>query len=146
MIPPFGGFVLLFIYMDIQDILIKKLKFYVLFLYLTGLFLIGTIFFGIIIGSFFRTVFDTFVDVAFAAQLPSLEVEQSDYYKKNKEYFTDVSNPDFEIHTYETICKGYYTIDKTDKKKVVYTGYGDLDFKYTYEEFIDFSSATSTKL
>jgi len=81
-----------------------------------------------------------------AEKLPSLEVEQADYYKINKEYFTDFSDPNFEVHTYETICKGYYTIDKTDKKKVVYTGYGDLDFKYTYEEFIDLSSATSTKL
>ena len=65
------------------------------------------------------------------------DVEPGSWISDTEQYFT-----------YETLCKGYYIVDYSSKNKIKYTGYGDLDFKYTYEEDIVFypviSSSTAT--
>jgi hypothetical protein len=55
-------------------------------------------------------------------------------------------SPTEQFNTYETLCTGFYIKDISNKNKTKFIGYGDLDFKYTYEENIpsDIVSATST--
>jgi hypothetical protein len=47
-----------------------------------------------------------------------------------------------QLFTYETICSGYYIVDRSNANKTKYTGYGPLADKYTYEE-IPFSYTDS---
>lgn len=60
-----------------------------------------------------------------------IENDQEVVLKRTGQYFTDVSNPQFTVNTYERSCKGYYTIEETDDE-IIYTGYGDLANEYTY--------------
>jgi len=61
--------------------------------------------------------------------------EQQSALRFTGDYFSDVSNPQFTVNTYETICKGYYTIENTGTE-LIYKGYGDLADEYTYVEQI----------
>jgi hypothetical protein len=90
------------------------------------------IFFGVIIG-----IMITF-DIVTAYSLP-------DEYT-NIEAGTMLDN-NHQLFTYETLCKGYYIKDTSNKNKIKYIGFGDLDFKYTYEEDIPtiISTATTSK-
>jgi len=59
--------------------------------------------------------------------------EQADALKWTGEYYTDVSNPDLQVHTYTTLCKGFVVIEQTGSK-IISTGFGDLADEYTYVE------------
>jgi len=72
------------------------------------------------------------VNIVFA-QL-NLIAEQDAYYAENKEYISDPKNG---IHTYTSVCRGYYV--ETEDGIV---GYGDLSDQYT--ETYEKVSATST--
>lgn len=61
-----------------------------------------------------------------------LENDQQAVREETGMYFSDFTNPQFTIHTYETVCKGYYTIEDTPEA-LIYTGYGDLSSNYTFE-------------
>jgi len=56
---------------------------------------------------------------------PYTEYEPGQWISETEQFFT-----------YETICSGYYIKDVSNKNKVKYIGYGDLDYKYTYEEAV----------
>jgi len=57
--------------------------------------------------------------------------------------FSDVKNPLITTNTYETICRGTYTIDKTNPQFITSVGFGDLAGQYTYEIISSrFSSST----
>jgi len=81
------------------------------------------------------------------AQEPELSLDSQQYvlFKQTGEYFSDVSNPQFTINTYETLCKGYYTIETTPTE-TIYTGYGDLPDEYTYTIKTTDSKASSTPI
>jgi len=49
-------------------------------------------------------------------------------------YVSDVSDKNFQIHTYETLVKGYYTVEDTGDS-LRYTGYGLLADQYTYTTY-----------
>jgi len=89
--------------------------------------------FGLIIGIFIAV----FVNTTFA-QL-NLEAEQEAYFEEKREY---ISDPDNGIHTYTSVCKGYYVDDGLGRV----TGYGDLaeQYTYTYEKDTAIGIPTST--
>jgi len=59
--------------------------------------------------------------------------EQADALKWTGEYYTDVSDPDLQVHTYTKLCKGFVVIEQTGSK-IISTGFGDLAEEYTYVE------------
>jgi len=102
---------------------------------MTGITKIIYIFIGIVM-----TVPMSFV----MAQLKTdLEVEQEIVLDKTGEYFSDVSNPNYTINTYETVCKGYYIIEVTDTE-IIQTGYGDLANEFTKTELRTNSKISTT--
>lgn len=78
--------------------------------------------------------FVSIVSAAYKYPYPYNEYEAGQWISETEQFFT-----------YETICSGYYIADYSNKNKIKYTGYGDLEFKYTYEQEIPyFITATST--
>jgi len=86
---------------------------------------------NVIIVIYFVVAFFTIAYMIADAQ-SLIEEDQKQALKFTGEYFTDHTNPQFTINTYETICKGYYTIRETDTS-YEYIGYGDLAEQYTYD-------------
>jgi hypothetical protein len=74
----------------------------------------------------------------------AIEQEQAAFYKENGRYFSDTRQKDFEIHTYESVCKGYILVDKTQEDKIVYTGYGSLADEFTYEKILPINPVSAT--
>lgn len=73
-----------------------------------------------------------FLLISQVAYAVTLDEKQQQALEKTGKYYYDVSNKNFTINTYETVCKGYYTREETEGR-VIYTGYGDLAKEYTYE-------------
>jgi len=87
------------------------------------------VFCGTVLGVSLAVIFSAYPT---QAQTAVSLIEEQEYSKKfTGEYFTDVSDPDFTINTYETVCKGYYTIED-NVTSFIYKGYGDLADEYTY--------------
>lgn len=71
--------------------------------------------------------------------------EQADALRWTGEYYTDVSDPDLQVHTYTTLCRGFVVIEQTGSK-IISTGFGDLADEYTYVEdkpIVDSIASTS---
>jgi len=79
----------------------------------------------VVIGVAIGLVFTILVNDA-AAQFLSLQTEQEEYYKDTGEYISDPQNG---VHTYTTLCKGYYY----DDGQGTVIGYGDSKEQFTYE-------------
>jgi hypothetical protein len=77
------------------------------------------------------------------AQTITVSDLQDQYYKQHRVYFSDHSDKDYTINTYEQVCKGYYTVERT-YDKLIYTGYGDLADEYTYTEDVSPRTISST--
>lgn len=84
------------------------------------------VFVGFALGLFIGGYLVAFVDAS------SLENDQKVYYKETGKYFYDTKNKGYQVFTYEELCRGFYTVEEK-KDKIVYTGYGDLADKFTYE-------------
>jgi len=69
-----------------------------------------------------------------------LETEQQNEREKSGTYFSDTTNKDYQIHTYEELCKGYYTIEYQKDGTITSIGYGDLAEKYTFDIQTDIST------
>lgn len=74
----------------------------------------------------------------------SLEEEQEIYKERFGTYFSDTSDKDLQIHTYEAPCSGWYTEEKITDTQIRYDGYGDLSDNYTYVKNISVSTDTTT--
>lgn len=61
-----------------------------------------------------------------------IQEEQTQASKYTGSYQPVYDKP-IQVFTYETICKGYYTVEKT-ADSIIYTGYGDLKDQYTHTE------------
>jgi len=66
-------------------------------------------------------------------ELSLIETEQEYAEKYTGGYYPDMVSKELQIHTYETICKGFYIRHETPNE-VEYIGYGDLKDQYTYTE------------
>ncbi len=69
-------------------------------------------------------------------------VEEEAYFNTYGTYFSDVDTDGLGVHTYEKICRGFFLVEKTPEA-FIYTGYGDLADKYTYEIPIPNSTVSS---
>jgi len=92
--------------------------------------------------NFISFIFYTFVGFLLGFGLTSfaqlnLEAEQEAYFEEKGEYISDPKNG---VHTYTTLCKGYFYDDGLG----TVTGYGDLADKYTYQYEKGSSVSTTT--
>lgn len=69
--------------------------------------------------------------------------DQLSYYQKTNTYYPEVIDDTTEIHTYETLCKGYIVVE-TKENEVVGTAFGENAEKmsYIYETKQTYSSTT----
>jgi hypothetical protein len=71
--------------------------------------------------------------IAFALTTAESQIIESE--QKSALRFTGSYQPVYDqlvdVYTYETICKGYYTVEDNGID-IVYTGFGDLADQYTY--------------
>jgi len=83
-------------------------------------------------------VANDFVSTAFAYTFgePTLIEQDQEFAKKlTGDYFSDISDPNFQVFTYEKVCKGFYTVEKSGDT-IITTGYGDAADDYTSTERI----------
>jgi len=57
--------------------------------------------------------------------------EQESFKNRSGDFFSDTTDENFTVNTYETICKGYYIKEKTGTE-YNYIGFGPLADEYTY--------------
>jgi len=91
-----------------------------------------------IVGGFVALAFGALVhEYAFAelsiSDINLIRSEQEYAMKYTGEYFPDVSDKSVQIHTYETLCKGFVIRHETETE-IQYLGYGDLADEYTRTE------------
>jgi len=101
-------------------------------------------------------VFYTFIGVMLAVSLTpvlALTTTETKTISTEQEYalkYTGMYQPVYDqpvkIYTYETLCKGYYTLEDNGLE-IKYTGFGDLADDYTYtitKPVVDTLKASST--
>jgi len=93
---------------------------------------------GVFLSTFFFSL--PYVLAETKATLTELEKDQEKYFKETGEYFEQHTDTSFQVHTYESLCKGYY-VEQKNGDKTEFIGYGDKakDFTYTI-----FSSSTKS--
>jgi hypothetical protein len=79
-----------------------------------------------------------------------IQSEQEFYFDKENKYYSDTSNPDLIVNTYEAPCKGYFIVEENDTEYKS-TGFGPLSDNYTFtqtkyveKETIPTTTATGT--
>jgi len=85
------------------------------------------LFLGLVLGLSFALILNTSY-----AQFSDIIQEQV-YAEKYTGSYQPVYETDFQVFTYETLCKGFYIITDDGVEKTV-TGYGDLAELYTYTQ------------
>jgi len=88
----------------------------------------------ILIGVFIGIVSSISLNYVYALTVTEKQLileEQSYAQKYTGDFYTDTTNPELQIHTYETLCKGFYILED-DGITRSFTGYGDLADDYTY--------------
>ena len=106
---------------------------------------------GIIMGSSLTVVLNSVDAQVKLSDLSTLDLidEQNYALKYTGMYVSDVSDSKYTVNTYETLCKGFYTVKDTGDS-YIYTGYGDLADLYTYTlkhdpvVMVDLSVSSST--
>jgi len=88
---------------------------------------------------------DTSVDLSLPSPktLSDVVVDQSEYFSKNNTYYSDTTNDNLQVYTYETLCTGYYIVEKKDGI-IKQTAFGDLSEKFTKQYVIEKTVSTST--
>lgn len=83
---------------------------------------------------------------ALTASEEAVVLDEQNYALKYTGSFQPVyDNKDYQVFTYETLCKGFYVVEDNGDS-VRFTGFGDLadDYTYTYDKFVEVSVASST--